>query len=146
MYHAEMGYRHEFSSTHFIDMQVDYNQWKSDNDSYYRDSTTIMADNTKAYSYQYRPMHINNHSWQVKVDYENAFTPKLKLQTGYQGNFSKENTPQESFADNSWNGENAKEDQAFYNRFIYNLDIHALYATLTGNFGKFGLMAGLRGE
>ena len=105
-----------------------------------------MADNTKAYSYQYRPMHINNHSWQVKVDYENAFTPKLKLQTGYQGNFSKENTPQESFADNSWNGENATEDQAFYNRFIYNLDIHALYATLTGNFGKFGLMAGLRGE
>ena len=146
MYHGELGYRHEFSSTHFIDMQVDYNQWKSDNDSYYRDSTTIMADNTKAYSYQYRPMHINNHSWQVKVDYENAFTPKLKLQTGYQGNFSKENTPQESFADNSWNGENATEDQAFYNRFIYNLDIHALYATLTGNFGKFGLMAGLRGE
>lgn len=149
MYHAELGYRHEFSTTHFLDFQIDYNKWKSDNDSYYQDSTTVFndgADDLTTYSYQYRPMNINNRSWEVKLDYENAFSPKLKLQTGYQGNFSKENTPQESFIDNTWDGATATEDVAFFNRFIYNLDIHALYATITGNYGKFGLMAGLRGE
>ncbi len=146
MYHGEAGYRHEFSTTHFIDLQVDYNKWKSDNNSYYQDSTTIIGREQRTYSYQYRPMHINNQSWEVKLDYENAFTPKLKLQTGYQGKFSKENTPQESFIGNLYDGTDATEDTGFYNRFIYKIDTHAAYATITSNFGKFGLMAGLRGE
>ena len=47
---------------------------------------------------------------------------------------------------NSFDGQNVAEDRAFFNRFIYDLDIHALYTTMTYNFGKFGLMAGLRGE
>ena len=145
MYHGELGYRHTFTDTHFLDFQVDFNKWKSDNKNYYRD-TTVFEQQATDYSYQYRPMFINNRSWEVKIDYENAFSPKWKLQTGYQGRFSKENTPQVSYTDNSWNGENAVEDQAFFNRFIYKMDVHALYATLTGNFGKFGLMAGLRGE
>ena len=39
-----------------------------------------------------------------------------------------------------------QEDPFFYNRFIYDSDIHALYATANMKFGKFGVMAGLRGE
>jgi len=146
MYHGEFGYRHNFSDKHFLDVQLDFNQWKSDHDNYYRDSMTVMASQQTGYSYQYRPMNVNNRSWEFKVDYENALSKTMKLQTGYQGRFSKENTPQISFVDNTWNGDNAVEDRAFFNRFIYDMDVHALYATLTGNFGKFGLMAGLRGE
>ena len=38
------------------------------------------------------------------------------------------------------------EETAFFNRFIYDIDTHALYATVTTNIGKLGIMAGLRGE
>jgi len=83
----------------------------------------------------------------MKLDYENPITDKLKLQTGYQGRFSHENTPQESWLDQtSWEGKNAVEDRAYFNRFIYDLDVHALYATANMKFGRFGVMAGLRGE
>ena len=46
----------------------------------------------------------------------------------------------------NWQGTGQQEDKAFFNRFIYDNDIHALYATATMNFGKFGIMGGLRGE
>lgn len=149
MWHGELGYKHSFTDKQFIDFSLGYNSWNSDNDSYYRDSTTYFGADAPAttYAYQYRPMNIKNHSWEARLDYEQPLGDKGKLQAGYQGNFSRENTPQESWIDNySWNGENAVEDKAFFNRFIYNLDIHALYATATYNIGKLGIMAGLRGE
>ena len=147
MLNTELNYRHEFTPTHFLDFNVSFNRWKSDNDNWYRDSTTYYQPPQETeYSYQYRPMHINNRSWEVKLDYENPITDNLKLQAGYNGRFSHENTPQESYIDDTWEGTSAQEDKAYYNRFIYALDIHALYATASYNFGKFGAMAGLRGE
>ncbi len=148
MLNGEFNYRHNFTDKHFLDFVVSFNRWKSDNNNYYQDSTTYFYDELPTtYNYQWRPMHINNRNWEVKLDYENPITEQLRLQAGYQGRFSHENTPQESWADNtSWDGSNAVEDQAFYNRFIYDLDIHAFYTTLSYNVGKFGIMAGLRGE
>ena len=90
---------------------------------------------------------MNNRSWEIKLDYENQISKALRLQAGYQADLSKENTPQESFVDaNSYAGYNPVEDQRYYNRFIYKNNIHAFYTTLSYNAGKFGLMAGLRGE
>lgn len=148
MYYGEFNYRHSFTDRHYLDFVVNFNRWVSDNENYYRDSTYYFDDITPTtYSYQYRPMFIRNRAWEMKLDYENPITDKLKLQTGYQGRFSHENTPQESWLDQtSWEGRNAVEDRAYFNRFIYDLDVHALYLTLTYNFGKFGLMGGLRGE
>ncbi len=148
MYHAELDYTHKFAEQHKIDFNIEYNTWKSDNDNYYRDST-LWTDGTKAteYSYQYRPMYINNHSVETRLDYENKISDKLKIEAGYNGSFSRENTPQESWVDNaSWSGEGSTEDKAYYNRFIYDIDIHALYATANVKLGKLGVMAGLRGE
>ena len=91
-------------------------------------------------------MYMRNRRWEVKIDYENPITENIKLQAGYQGNFSHENSPQESYVDDTWEGTNSTEDKEYFNRFIYDMDLHALYATATLNFGKFGVMAGLRGE
>lgn len=145
MYYGEFNYRHNFTDKHFLDLVVGYNKWKSDNDNFYQDSTTY-ADQDTEYAYQYRPMHINNSRWQVKLDYENPITDKFKIQAGYEGNFSKEDTPQESWADATWNGATATEDKAFYNRFIYDMDLHAGYITAQYQLGKLGIMGGLRGE
>lgn len=148
MYHGEMDYTHNFSDKHKLDLNVSFGKWTSDDNSYYQDSTTYFDPVAPTeYSYQYRPMFINNRSWEVKLDYENQIMENLKLEAGYNGRFSHENTPQESWMDgSSWDGLNLTEDKEYFNRFIYDMDVHALYATLTTKVGKLGVMAGLRGE
>lgn len=148
MFYGEFNYRHNFSDKHYLDFTLNANKWKMDNDNVYQDSTAYFAPvSATDYSYQYRPMFMNNNRWEAKLEYENQITDRLKLEAGYQADFSHENTPQESYVDNNtWEGTNKEEDKAFYNRFIYDMDIHAVYATLSYNFGKFGIMGGLRGE
>lgn len=148
MYNAELGYIHKFGEKNMLTMNLSYHKWKSDNESYYQDSTSWLdGSQPTTYSYQYRPMHVDNNSWEARVDYENQITDNLKLEAGYNGRLSRENTPQESFSDKtSWNGVNMKVDEDYYNRFIYDMDIHAFYATVNTKIGKLGVMAGLRGE
>ena len=63
--------------------------------NYYRDSTEFFDQPLPTtYSYQYMPMFINNSSWEAKVDYENKLSESLKLEAGYDGRLSNENTPQ----------------------------------------------------
>jgi len=149
-FNAELTYRHNFSDKHFIDFSASGGRWKMDNDNVYRDSTLTYGDDgiiaDCEYSYQLKPMHVNNRNIEIKLDYENAISEKLKLEAGYQARFSHENTPQESFADNTWDGKNLAEDKLYFNRFIYDNNVHALYATLSYKFGAFSLMGGLRGE
>lgn len=148
MYYAELNYRHNFTDKHYLDIVVDFNRWKSDNDNLYQDSTYWYAPvQPTDYTWQSRPTHMNNRTWEVKADYENPITEQLKLQAGYQGRFSHENTPQLSYVDaTGWLGLAPLFDASYYNRFIYDMDLHAFYGTLSYNNGKFGVMAGLRGE
>lgn len=148
MFYGELNYKHNFSDKHFLDFTLSRSQWHMDNDNYYQDSTSYFDNVTSVtYDYQYRPMHIRNNSWEVKMDYENEFSDQFKLQAGYDGEFNHENSPQESYADSrNFDGRDAIVDTSYYNRFIYDQDIHALYATATTHFGKLGVQAGLRGE
>lgn len=147
MYYGEFNYRHNFSKRHSIDFTVDFNRWKNDESTIYQDSTVYYDGETATlYSYQSRPQMVSNRKWEVKLDYENAINDKFKIEAGYQGNFSHENSPQESYEDDDWNGSQPTEDQDFYNRFVYDMDLHALYATASLSLGKIGIMAGLRGE
>ncbi len=148
MYHAEMGYEHRFSDTHKLTAHAEYNRWMSDNDNIYQDSVWYvdMPHQYTTYSYQYRPMHVRNRSWEVKLDYENQISEHFKLEAGYNGRWSHENTPQESWMADNWEGTHLMEDELYYNRFIYSMDTHALYATVNTKIGKLGVMAGLRGE
>ena len=174
MYHAELAYNHKFNEqgTHKLDFSVSFNKWNSDDtNEYLNDTTTLNAQfstlNTQtstlnaqtstlnAYTYQFRPMNINNRAWEVKLDYENQVSEQLKVEGGYNGRFSHENTPQQSFEYYSPTGPAQRleatsplltEDYYFYNRFIYDMNVHALYATANMKFGRLGVMAGLRGE
>lgn len=163
MLHGEVGYTHEFGPMHKLDMNFSADKWAMNNESVYEDFTepTDPAELWRRYSWQSRPQDINNHSYEVKVDYENQINQIFKLEAGYNGRFSHENTPQYSYIYNAYTNDhnlyNAKdhfdpnntdqyEDKNYFNRFIYDMNVHALYATLNGKFGKFGLMAGLRGE
>lgn len=148
MFYGEFNYRHTFSDKHFIDFVVNANRWLSNNDNVFQDQTDHFTPPAPSeYSYQYRPMDISNRRIEVKLDYENQLTERLKLEAGYQANFSHENTPQQAFIDEtSWEGLNPVEDQLYFNRFIYDMDLHAGYLTTNYKFGKLSAMLGLRGE
>lgn len=147
MRYGEFNYRHLFNDKHFIDFTADLSSWKMNGDNWYQDSTVVVGIDDVTYSYQYRPQYINNHRKELKLEYENQVTKNFKIEAGYNGNFSRENTPQESYMDNtSFDGTNASEDKLFFNRFIYKQDLHAFYTTLSYKFGALSLMGGLRGE
>ena len=148
MFHGELAYTHTFAEKHKLDFTAMFSKWKNDQDNVYQDSTTyLQTGDATEYSYQYRPNITNNRTWEVTLDYENQLNDNLKIEAGYDGRFSHENSPQESWVDEtSWSGTNMTEDKTYFNRFIYDLDVHALYATVTTNFGPVGVMAGLRGE
>ena len=147
MRYGEFNYRHSFTDKHFIDFTADLSSWKMNGDNWYQDSTVVVGIDDVTYNYQYRPQYINNHRKELKLEYENQVTKNFKIEAGYNGNFSRENTPQESYMDNtSFDGTNASEDKLFFNRFIYKQDLHAFYTTLSYKFGALSLMGGLRGE
>lgn len=148
MYHAEVGYEHRFTDTHKLSANVEYNRWMSDNDNVYQDSVSFVATPIRPteFSYQLKPMHVRNRSWEAKLDYENQISEHFKIEAGYNGRFSHENTPQESWMTNNWDGHNLVEDEKYFNRFIYSMDTHALYTTINTKIGKLGVMAGLRAE
>jgi len=147
MYYGEINYQHNFSEKHFINFVLNANKWNSEGTNVYQDSTLFYDGSLTEYSYQSRPVLVNNRAYEAKLDYENQVTDKFRVQAGYQGRFSHENTPQESYIDDTnWDGSNQVEDMIFFNRFIYDMDLHAFYTTASYQFGKLGIMGGLRGE
>lgn len=146
MVNVEFNYRHNFSTSHFIDFVVSHNRWNADNENIYQDSITYLDTEMKEESYQSRPLNIKNNNTEIRLDYENKLSDAMKVEAGYNGRLSRENTPQQSYEAPNWDGTGITEDHLYYNRFIYDLDVHALYATLSYNYKKLGVMAGLRGE
>ena len=146
MFNMEFNYRHNFTDSHFLDFVVTHNRWKADNDNIYQDSITYFDTGLKEESYQSRPLNIRNNNTEIRLDYENKLNEAMKVEAGYNGRLSRENTPQESYEAPNWDGTSLVEDHLYYNRFIYDNDVHALYATLSYNHNKLGVMAGLRGE
>lgn len=144
---GEFNYRHSFTERHFIEFVASHVNWKSDNENIYQDSTWY-EDGVTDYvvRYQSRPLNIKNRHTDIRLQYENPITESFKVEAGYNGSLSHENTPQESYEANDWNGANLVEDPKYYNRFIYDNDIHAMYLTLSYKLNKFSVMGGLRGE
>lgn len=139
----ELGYKHDFSEKSNLDITVSWNKWNMDETSIY-DQYSLFADSTRSYSYQRQKSDVRSHDWEVQADYVNEFSKTGKLEAGYKGTFSRQNSPVETFS-GATAGE-AKPDPLLYNRFLYDQDIHAVYATYSGRIEKFGFQLGLRGE
>ncbi len=142
MYNISLGYKHEWSTTHWIDFTASRHHWGNSSRNVYIDSTSREGIPTYG-SYQLQESEGSNVDYEVQLDYENAFTENHKLQAGYRGSFTRDNSPVSTYAD----PDKREEIEALYNRFIYIRDLHALYATYSGKLWKrFGYQVGLRGE
>nr|MDE6295505.1 TonB-dependent receptor [Muribaculaceae bacterium] len=151
--HAEMGYKREWAKNHTLDIMVGYNHWGGPNHRYYNDALSYTGmpgyeENPELYpddvDVKIQDQNILTNSAEVKVDYTQMLVDWLKLEAGFQGNYSHEDTPVETMTGVS--DATITPNPALYNTFIYDNNISALYFTLGGKVRNFSFSAGLRGE
>ncbi|MDE7403060.1 MAG: TonB-dependent receptor family protein [Muribaculaceae bacterium] len=144
--HGEFGYSHTFSDKQKLDANVSYNYWGGPqlrrylDDSRWDNLDPVVEDR----EYREQEMPLNVTSWEAKIDYSNTFNQYLKLEAGFNGNYSRENSPNSTRIGTS--EADMRPADALYNRFIYKNNISALYLTLGGKVKSFSWSAGVRGE
>lgn len=145
MKNFEVGYRHEWATGHDIDLTVTHGTWKMDGTTEYEQNNFIsIADkDPNSMSYQKQTTDMNNKDWEIQLDYQQPVGRQSKIETGYKGSFSHENSPVETFLDK----EKTQSIESLFNRFIYDSNVHALYLNWQSRISeKFGYQLGLRGE
>lgn len=145
--HAELGYTHKWSDNHTLDMMAGYNYWGGPQHNYYSNREYYFPSPEQEetdLSERSQDQTIKVNSMEAKIDYTVTFADWLKLEAGYNGNYSYESTPVTGML----TSESGKLEiaPALYNKFIYRNNITALYFTLGGKVEKFSYSAGLRGE
>lgn len=145
MMNFDFGYKHDFSEGSNIDFTISHNRFKMDNTGIYDQITDYTDDARESESiYQQQQSNAHHKNWEVQLDYVNQLNKNTKIEAGYKGTLSRENSPVETYA-----GTTASDmtlDELLYNHFYYNQDIHALYFTYGGRWNQLGYQAGLRGE
>ncbi len=140
--HAEFNYTHKWNDNHTLDVIAGYNHWGGPSWKSYAEE--IDYEDHAEKKYQEQNMDMSTSSWETKIDYSNKLSDWLKLEAGFNGRYSHEDTPTDTYTGTTAADMTQNED--LYNRFIYNNNVSALYATLGGNVQKFSFSAGLRAE
>lgn len=142
--HVELGYTRTWSPDHTLDFLIGYNHWGGPQENYYLETIGSNPDLPMTSESRFQQQNIHLNSIEAKIDYTKKLLPWLKLEAGYNGNYSHENTPVSGSTGTS------RLDLAvtpyLYNTFIYQNNISALYLTLGGKVKDFSFSAGLRGE
>ncbi|MDY4173990.1 MAG: TonB-dependent receptor [Bacteroidales bacterium] len=156
LHNFELSYRHEWSIGHFIEATASKSSWNMDGDTYYDQNTYYLdlltngvttgpeAEAIAVNAYQRQKTNLKTRNSWARADYELPIGENAKFQTGYEGNFSRENSPTETFADEAM----TQSIRSLFNRFKYDMDVHAAYFNFNHRpAGKaFGYQVGLRGE
>lgn len=146
--HGEFGYTHRWSDNHTLDANIGYNHWGGPSwNSYSEEQTWEDSASGEDYtesSYREQEMPINVNTWEAKLDYTNVLNQYLKLEAGFNGNYSHENTPNTTYLGTT--ADDMTLATNLYNRFIYTNNISALYFTIGGKVGNFSYSGGLRSE
>lgn len=143
MNNIQLGYKHLWSATHFIDMTVSRGEWGAYNDNVYNQLTLQGSPATSYTSYQSQINDISTQFYEAQLDYENKLTDESKIEAGYKGDFNSENSPMTTYNDPA----RTSEIYGLYNRFIFNSRNHAFYGTYSDKlWHKLGYQIGFRGE
>ena len=142
MYNFEAGYTHKFNENHFVDISINHNIWNMENNTAYDQTTKNTINETETNTYQFQKNKMENKTTEIKLDYENKLNDNARIEAGYSGRFSDEESPVFTYNDK----EHTSIDEQLFNRFIYKQDTHAFYGTYSGRINKFGYQVGLRAE
>lgn len=142
--HAEMGYTHKWSDNHTLDFMVGFNHWGGPTWNSYLQHQEWDTPEDVTDIYREQDMRIKLNGADVKLDYVQQLNSWLKLEAGFQGQYSHENSPSTTLQGTSDQDMIIAPD--LYNRFIYDNDINAFYVTFGGKVEKLSFSAGLRAE
>ena len=140
---VNLDYKHEFSKTSNLTARASWDLWKSDGTDTYRQHSFYTV-GTETSSWQKQESDNRTQSWEFQVDYVTEFSEDSKLEAGYKGSLSNRKSPVETYSGAT--EASALLDEQLFNKYIYDQNIQALYATYSTKFNRFGLQAGLRGE
>lgn len=142
MYNVEIGYTHRWNDDHYIDLSVGHHSWQQKREATYRQETVFPTTGNTVKSYQFQDNKNRSDNTEIKLDYFYKISDNHRIEAGYKGDFSSDNSPVITYTDEA----HSKIDTKLYNVFDYKQQTHALYGTYSGRFGKFGYQLGLRGE
>ncbi|MCF7810855.1 TonB-dependent receptor [bacterium] len=83
--------------------------------------------------------------WRVNVDYTKPLGDDYKFESGWQSQFRRSTEETELYQYNTIT-QQYEPQTVYFTSTISNEDIHALYATYSGEYKKIGFQGGLRGE
>lgn len=142
MNNVSLNYRHEWKSRHTLEVEGSYNTFGGENETGY---TSRLAESLggSILSEQWQEGEMGNREWELRIDYEQPVGEGGKIEAGYRGNDSHENSPTETWT----SAGKTQSIYGLYNRFIYDSHQHALYGNYQNRIGKnFGYQLGLRAE
>ena len=142
MYNVEIGYTHRWSDTHFIDLALSHHSWQQKEDATYRQTTIKTESADTAYSYQFQDNDKKNSRYEAKIDYAYKINDNHRIEAGYKGEFSNDNSPVITYTDEA----HTVVAEKLYNDFSYRQQTHAFYGTYSGKISKFSFQLGVRGE
>lgn len=123
--------------------RASWDLWVSDGTSTYKQHS-LYPENKETSSWQQQESDNRSQSWEFQADYVNQFTEESKLEAGYKGTLSSQKSPVETYSGET--EATAAFDELLYNKYSYDRNIQALYATFSTKVNNFGLQLGLRGE
>ena len=138
-----LDYKHEFSETSNIVARASWDLWVSDGSSIYKQHS-LFANDRETSSWQKQKDDNRSQSWEFQVDYVNQFSKESKLEAGYKGSLGYQKSPVETYSGPT--EASATFDELLYNKYTYDRNIQALYATYSTKINNFGVQLGLRGE
>ena len=142
-----IGYKHKFTENHTLDFSASMNGWNGPQDNWMHNIYTRENADGESYNeneWQLQHNEINNRNFEYQADYSLPIANKFKFESGYKGSNSHENSPMTTYSGSAQ--DNMEIDADLYNRFIYEKNVQALYATIGGTIDKLSFQAGVRGE
>lgn len=144
-----LGYKRTIDKRQTLDLTADFNRWGMGGSSYYIedgrydfDANSVIDSTYSVHERQEADM--INRSFNFKADYTNMLGENQRLEAGYSGSASNENSPSSTFTGTS--ADDMILNPFLSNDYLYKRLVNALYITYAGAFGNFNYQAGLRGE
>ena len=138
-----LDYKHEFNKNSNITARASWDLWKSDGTDTYKQHS-FYPEGKETASWQQQESDNRSQSWEFQVDYVNKFSEDSKVEAGYKGSLSNRKSPVETYSGAT--EASAVLDELLFNKYIYDQNIQALYATYSTKLNQFGVQVGLRGE
>lgn len=138
MYTVAIDYTHTFSKDHELRLMTSYDFMDRTGNTSFEQIYPDRLFNQLQTNATYR------RGIEAQADYSYKINDLIKIESGYRGTINSRNSNTQT-----WDGLEKlpeMEDLSLYNRFRYDENIQAIYATMAGGVGKLSYQGGLRGE